>query len=390
MTEKDFIDHSPTGAIPTVDNDVQPLGAEQDPMNVTDVSLLNKLGANGLYAVGIELSTESPLPHVDTIPSLLALLSGPESAHQHKYSDDDSVFRISCDAEDTPEGERTEAQKELLNDLEILGEFAPSNYDMQYVYTPAELHQLIEKFQLLRQKNRPDFNDVEGELVDFVLRHKTIMDKRTVNGIVKREREDSKERRGMQWSTLTTVASAANVVMASRLQTGQENKRYVIHVDRDPDASPTNSKALNLQSVYQFVALSHAYSVIDARNSSVTPSREQTFLKNAEVIEGWYSQVSPALGKLPTDRNWLAGSYDERGRTSGIKLEIDFLKKVLDDRRDSDVKFGTHKSYTQNPVGAINAQLRLGHIIEDVRAKLTSNEQATQEDIIPLDIDALL
>ncbi len=135
------------------------------------VSLDRELAAISLKGIDVDQGKEV-LPPIESIPSLFTLgIKGPDSMHEHKYDTSNTVWTKLSVAEDTPKSERTHQQVELMDDVKRLEAYAPYTSGYMDVFTPSELHALVGKLDLLRQKNRPDFNAVEGKIIDAVIRN---------------------------------------------------------------------------------------------------------------------------------------------------------------------------------------------------------------------------
>lgn len=332
------------------------------------------------------------LPPVDSIPSLFeAGVKGPDSMHAHKYDQSNTVWVHVSKAEDAPKSERTYQQAELLEDVKRLEAYAPYTSSYMDVYTPEELHALVGKLDLLRERNRPDFNSVEAKIIDAVIRNGEYISSDIV-GIAKRAEQNADGRRGMQWATLNKLAAAANNALAYSMYKGDDRRKYLIAIDRDPDFDRTDKKSTDLKDVYQFVATSHAFDMHGERSIGANDKRRQTFIDNREIILDWYATAKSGIDQLPTDRAWvdsLSSGDDWRRRRkparSGIQFGMSKLIEAMEKRYEGGQMSGKFKSYKSDPAGAINLQLLIAHKVEAIREKLGAGIHPADQEITPLD-----
>ncbi len=196
---------------PTAVRETTPEVEQRIDTDVVDETVPREVGTTAMINLGIyePVTVEKKtLPPIDSIPSLFECgVKGPDSIHRHKYDPANTVWTRVCAANDTPRSEQTPEQVELLGDVERLATYAPNTSGYMDVFTPSELHDIVGKLELLRQKNRPDFNSFEEKIIDVVLRNKDGIDSGIV-GIAKRAEGRAEGRRGMQWSTLNKLAGA--------------------------------------------------------------------------------------------------------------------------------------------------------------------------------------
>lgn len=351
------------------------------------------LGAVSIVGASEDETTErKTLPPVDSIPSLFeAGVKGPDSMHEHKYDQSNTVWTQVSKAEDSPKSERTYQQVELLDDVKRLEAYAPYTSGYMDVFTPEELHALVGKLDLLREKNRPDFNAIEAKIIDVVIRNADSIGGDIV-GIAKRAEQNADGRRGMQWATLNKLAGVANDVLVQSMFKGDDRSRYIVPVDRDPDYDRTDKKSVDLKNVFQFVATSHAFDVYGERSSGAREKRLQTFVDNYDIIAKWYAEAKSGIDQLPTDRAFadsLASDDDWRRRRtparSGIQFSMTKLVEAMEKRYEGSVSSGKFKSYKSDPAGAINLQLLIAHKVEAIRKKLGAGIHPADQEITPLD-----
>jgi hypothetical protein len=334
-----------------------------------------RLGKAGLEATFNTESSVSPevnkLPSPSEIPDLLPHLSDAATEHRHMVDDSITIYTKLREAENTEPLERTAEQAQLLEDVAILKRFAPHAMAYEDVYTPDELHRLVVKLELLGQKNRPDFNDVEGRILDVVLSAEGELSTSLI-GIAKRASDNISNRRGMQWTTLIKLAGSATWVMHDKMLRSPNRQGYIISVE-DPEPQRGN----DLTPVYQFVANSHAYDVLAERILAVRGQRQETFVANCEVINAWYEAAAPIIKKLPV--NFTGSDKLPAG------WEINNLIETMNTRLTSTDRSGRDKSYKVDSVGAINLQKRIGNLVATIKQKLEVAGQPDETEITPLE-----
>ena len=310
------------------------------------------------------------LPSADDIPSLLPELAWITSANEHRYDESNTVYTKSSLAKKTPEGKRTYEQQSLLDDMDTIQAFAPYSSSYEDVYTPKELHGLTTELRSLSSKNRPDFNGVEGKVLDVVIgaMRTTDLVPSSVREIAKRAEKSQDTRKGMQWDTLVKLASEASKII--RCKATKSSSEYFVDVaDPAPKVTPDLSK------VYQFVADAQALEVLGKRTSATQESRRDAFVSNCEVVNEWYAQVAPILANLPHDF--------KVGRFSAA-WEVASMIETMNARLVGDEKTGRKKDYRSDPAGAISLQKRIGHTVEAIKQKL-SGEDIDETEIVPLE-----
>lgn len=380
-------------------------GQEEQPAAVHEVEQLveteatveegvrRDLGAVSFVSASEDDTTErKTLPPVDSIPSLFeAGVKGPDSMHVHKYDQSNTVWTHVSKAEDSPKSERTYQQVELLEDVKRLEAYAPYTSGYMDVFTPEELHALVGKLDLLGEKNRPDFNAIEAKIIDVVIRNADSIGGDIV-GIAKRAEQNTDNRRGMQWATLTKLAGVANDVLVQSMFKGDDRSRYIVPIERDPNHDRNDKKSIDLKNVFQFVSTSHAFDVYGERSSDTREKRLQTFVDNYDIITQWYAEAKSGIDQLPTDRDFadsLVGDDDFRRRRtparSGIQFSMTKLMQAMEKRYEGRESFGKFKSYKSDPAGAINLQLMIAHKVEAIRKKLGAGIHPADQEITPLE-----
>lgn len=311
----------------------------------------------------------------DQIPSLISGVIRPLSIHEHLRNSDCTVRARAAEAEAIEPSQRTSEQQQLLADITTLGRFSDST-SYQDVYTPEELHKLVVDLEHLSAKNRPDFDGIEGKLLDLIAESaRREASERTdrLQGVLEREAQDSPYRKGMQWNTLIEVAMLASKYIAhlnEGRKYGVDMAGYAISLH-----DPLPQRYPDLSLVYQAVADMYVMDVIGQRSLKVDGPNQEIFRSNCQKINDWYEQVDSVLSQLP-------------GRLEVRKLR-DHLKELIalmNIRLQGGESAGYKKDYTFNPTGAIKLQLRIAHTVERLKEQLTSKEPLVDEgEIIPLD-----
>lgn len=360
-------------------------------VDVVDEGVRRDLGATSIIgAQESELTERKTLPPVESVPSLFELgVKGPDSLHQHKYDQTNTVWRQVSKAEDTPKSERTYQQAELLADVKRLEAYAPYTSSYMDVFNPEELHALVGKLDLLSEKNRPDFNAIEAKIIDVVIRNADSIGGDIV-GIARRAEQNADGRRGMQWATLNKLAGVANDALVQSMFKGDDRARYIVPIDRDPDYDKSDKKSVDLKNVYQFVATSHAFDMYGERSIDTRAKRLQTFTENYDIITKWYAEAKAGIDQLPTDRDFADSldnrvGYRRKPARSGIQYFMTKLMEAMEKRYEGNESFGKFKSYRSDPAGAINLQLMIAHKVEAIREKLGAGIHPADQEITPLE-----
>lgn len=335
---------------------------------------LGEIGVDPITHV-TDVKTDADIPTPNEIPSFLSQLDGIASIHEHKYDDSNTVRTKAEEAEALEPSLRTPDQEQLLTDRKAMKAFTYSTA-YEFVYSPGELHGLVSKLQLLSEKNRPDFNEVEGEILDIAI-SETARNRQgvpaNIRGAADRARNDASGRRGMQWDSLIKFAKFGSDVIRSHMSRSEEREDYLISL-RDPEPDKTT----NLTAVYQFVADVYTYEIMARRASAVSEARRDAFVANCQLINDWYEKVTPVLSRLP--RTIKIHGFDA---TSQIRSMVE----TMNARLSGDESRGVRKDYKLDPAGAINLQKRIGYSVEDIKTALQEIlEPKTDEgEIIPLD-----
>lgn len=186
------------------------------------------------------------------------------------------------------------------NYVDSLKEFSPYSSSYVDVLTPNELGEVVGTLNLLRQRNRPDFEGVEEDILTTLEKSGTA--NKTAQGAIKRARGQRQAgRKGMQWDTLTSLAAEANRVWGEgpSFVFSDNSYEYTVPIDQDPDYNPEKQKqgSVDLRPVYQFVATSAAFKIMANRSAATYELRKETYRKNAEIINQWYAEVEDVIGR---------------------------------------------------------------------------------------------
>ncbi|MSR68250.1 hypothetical protein EXS66_00505 [Candidatus Saccharibacteria bacterium] len=349
-------------------------------------------------SVGSESQAARELP--PPIPDILSQLERIESIHRHKYDDGitirDEVNKLAGMDLDSMSSE----QSQLLHDRDVMKSYTKSGL-YEFVYSPTELHMLVTRLESFSAKNRPDFDQLEYEIIDIIIRKMSSFGG-TVPTDIKRfaskSQEDNPRRRGMQWANLVKFASLASEVIRERMTRSEERADYLIRI-KDPN--PTN--VYDLTAVYQFIADSNTYSVLAERDKLASRSRKEAFIANCELIESWYADVQPILDKLPfsikvdfrynkimpTQGRVLNEAADgmAKGRQVPAAYQVQKLVETMRRRLVSDKSTGKDKNYKYDTAGAISLQKKIGHVIREINQQLLEarTPRIDEEEIVPLE-----
>ena len=311
----------------------------------------------------------------DAIPSLLPQLDHITSMHEHKYNLDNTAGRKAQEAQTVEPENRTPEQHQLLEDMAVLAQFTISE-GYKDVFSPDEVHQLVVKLQLLSQKNRPDFNEVEDKILGL-LEDKARMEREDRSdrlvGATKRADRNTQNHKGMQWDTLKDFAGEASGFIQQRMidRYSVEMRSYFVLVqDPQPRTSP------DLTEVYQVVADMHALDVIGQRSIRVDSARQESFVANCQVINDWYTEASQVMASLPDNPQVRLLTYQLRE-----------MVKTMNIRLEGKQNSGFNKDYRLNPAGAISLQKRIGHTVEQLKAQVNAIARGEVDEgiIVPLE-----
>ncbi len=324
----------------------------------------------------VVLSEEASFLQIPRVPEL----AWTESSNEHRYDRSITVGAKESEASSTPESERTPEQKQLLEDIRLFNAYSSSER-YKSVFTPEELHGLVEKFKILQQKNRPDFSGLEDRIIDFL--HKEIEQARregrldskldSISGIVKRADQDKANRKGMNWETLNRVAAVAS----NRLRE-QNDSRTIFDEYYVPVKDPNENVTLDLGSVFQFAADDYVIKMIGSRIDKVTGVRQAAYRANADTINDWYKDAEGFIAQIPDDLKISDGPVNVRA-----KYTLKTLIETMNTRLTSTELAGYKKNYKADPVGALNLQKRIAYTVDNINRLLSAPSR--EEEIVPVE-----
>jgi len=317
------------------------------------------------------------LSPADAIPSIIKKLDHIESMHVHKYDQSNTVNAKLEEASKVKPEDRTEEQAQLITDIEIFKKYSSSS-EYKTVYSPAELHQLIKKLELLSQKQRPDFHQVEDlilSLNDSLERSQGMERSKSLDGKIKRSEKNAPNRIGMNWDSLITHASEASLQIDIQMQEkgSADMQSYFVKV-----SDPETRKYPDLSLVYQLVADQNALDIIGSRSVNVNDNRDSVFVNNCTIINTWFAESKEIISQIPEFHNQKA-----REMYNLIKAKINIMNVRLGGR----VKSGINKDYRMNAGGAISLQKKIAYEIEGLKNYINNlaNNTTDESEIVPLD-----
>ncbi|GEM_PF-4717016 len=338
------------------------------------------------------------------IPNLTDRLEGPTSAHVHIYEKIETAQAVLDRAVAKPETERSEEEDNLCRAVFVLRRrFLMNADDLSFleVYEAQDIFELTKRLNRFSRKNRPDFNQLEGQILDKAAAAIPLLDRgvsQDIRGAQERMERDEPGRTGMTWHSLAKHANRACDTMRARFFAGGAKnthlKNYVIEVG---DHSP---KKPDLSWVYQFVADDFAFDVLASRRSDQQVSAQERFMKNSGVIAAWLEEARDLLSELPEEfrltrplsarpgyrfQNAQAIYENVTARTGIMNVIHD-----LEIRREgtSNGRVARLKPMTLDPLGALNHQLRLGHMIDQLKSELIGYDapgEGYTEEITPFE-----
>lgn len=340
------------------------------------------IGAIGLGAdmvvheveTNAENSTEQPPTMEDIPPIRLEVDAFRRSIHLHSYDEASTVEFQERQARRLGETERTAEQQQLLEDVATLREMAPYSQLYKDLYTPAELHQLVTRLTMLRNRNRDDFAYLEDRMADFILGHPVLADEYD-RGIVRivRSAHNAAGNRRMSWQSMSQAAKVSTVLLHDGLRRIKQGEDYIIGIEID---DPIPGSPRRMQPLYQFAASLFAQEVVGARRDVFQQARRETFVRNCEIINAWYQGAQSVIDRLPTEI---------QGEQLAARWEVGQLVETMNIRLNGTEISGRKKHYKYDVVGAFKLQLRIKNLVRDIRAKLEDYTPSEEFEIIPLD-----
>lgn len=352
---------------------------------------------------GDEASAENISPSVlaEKIRSLAGSLKGAVSEHPHIYGQ----ITTANDLMQIPAEQRTLEQKTdytlLVKSVHTIGKYFDERERRKYleVYTTDELFDLAQRLHKFRKKDRPDFNELEERVLACAGNYLHLLGKELPADLIaarKRMEEDVEGRTGMTWGKLIRFSQRACEAMEQYIFAGDEEthrRDYHIAVTDKTDTYP------DLSWVYQFIADEFALEVLGTRQTEAQKQSKQNFIDNCDTIVAWLNEVNPFLDHIPANlriqkpprptKRISFGRAESGPEFERVGAAYSIRKTVQDilQRRDGNDARGITKSVNFDARGALNHQLRLVHMVEQLKRQLTEHAQADDslEEIVPLD-----
>lgn len=305
------------------------------------------------------------------LPSLMDRIERFTSVHDHKFGRTETVNDVLYGCRNASDEELTEKQRTLQQDIKIITEFSPSSNLYVHVYTPKEIHELAESLSLLRQKNRPDFDGVEADIIDVNMgRRAYVRHDQELAGVVRRASSTEDGRKGMQWTTLKNQAALASDRLGDSLEKSEERSEYRFRMI-DPDLPAGDRK--NLAVVYQFVADHFAYNVLLQRSIRHNNANQQAFVTNCSIIRDYMIEVADLIESIPGSMR-MAIQVGRKNQVRKIhpKVQMRTLLASMEARLENgDKGSGMNKGYKHDTSAALNLQYRIAHFVDDINKFLS-------------------
>lgn len=348
-------------------------------------------------------------PHAelaDKITPLSEQLVHSESEHSHVYGKVVTAKEVYESALQKDPKDRTEEEDSIVKVLYVLQRrflMNPNNLDFLEVYEVSDLMELNKRLRDFSRKDRPDFKDLEGKILDRASIGLHLLGRdipEDLRNAQKRMNAEADGRRGMRWSTLTKFAERAVDTMRQSLFAGGtknvHRKNYVIDI-----ADKTGNKP-GLSWVLQFVADDFAMDVLGRRRSEAQVTNKSSFEANCDIIEQWQADNQGLLEALPKDfrlrrHNKQKHNFGFKPRQLTIFENVSAYTSILNMIDDimirkngtGDSKTPRHKPVNLDPQGALSHQLRLGHLIDSLKDELAiydAPKAGRTEEIKPFEI----
>lgn len=337
------------------------------------------------------------------IPSLTERLQGAVSEHLHAYGEIETAKTVLDRAAAKSADERTEEEDNITRAVFVLRRrFLEDPNDLSFldVYEADDIFQLTQALNKFSRKNRPDFDDIEGRILDKAASYVPLQSKevaKDVQGAIDRMTQDKPGRRGMTWQSLAKHASRACDTMRARFFAGGTHnvhlKNYIIDVGDRSGTKP------DISWIYQFLTDEFAFNVLAERRSVQHTSAEERFTENCAVIKEWLAEANELLLQMPEEfrlqrhEKRRRGRYGTRHRRAAYENATAYTS-ITNATRDIEIRqMGTgdsrtprHKPVKADSVGALNHQLRLGHMINRLKEELAvydAPEAGHTEEITP-------
>lgn len=326
----------------------------------------------------------------DSIPSLSERLQKMNSMHIHLYDEivtPRAAYQVAIEKEPA---DRTQEEQDLVRVVGLLQQRFlknPNNLKFLEVYTTQDIFNLFKELNKFRKKDRPDFKDLEGRVCDLAgakMRYR--QPDLALDGVKERMESGKTGRRGMQWSTLKRISSQASDKIRSQFFANagvpgkeQHRQHYIIDIVDRQGTQP------ELSEIYQFIADDFAYQELGRRMSGSSVKSRKAFIENCDIIKEWLAEIEGKLDQLPEGFRLEITEEHRRRRQTKALFEVqspaNLIKSTASDieiRKKGNGTKPRHKNYLLDPIGAINHQLRLGHIVEDIKLQLRNYNPGVQ------------
>lgn len=240
---------------------------------------------------------------------------------------------------------------------------------------PSDVVSLISTLETkLSPDSRSSFDGLEGDLLAIIK-----IDDNSSKGVRSRERSDSESRTGMNYNTIEKLAERCLAIIERKNDVLFDkdqpmSARWAFERDKRIDYAiavrnyqiTRGGKTFDLPKAAQFILQNEIYSIIASRRASVEDN-VAIYEQNMGIIND----------KMPE----IAQIVAEKGKNRQVKLHksmvslnraVEYVQSVLQARTEGDEKRGFYKNYKVEPIGAINYQLRVAHIIDEINSVMTS------------------
>ena len=325
------------------------------------------------------------------IPSLIDRLELPASKHIHVYGDIETAQETLNNAIVLPRERRSELDNNLLKAVYVLqSRYLKNPQDLRFleVYEARDIIALAQQLRSFHRKHRPDFNDLEGQILAAAATRIPLRGGRYIpsdlEGAIGRMTEDASGRSGMTWINLITQANRACDTLRYRITAGGVKNEYL--KDYAIEVVDRSATEPDISWIYQFIADSFAHSVIAKRTDSSQAASKERFMRNCAVINSWLVECQEQLEQLPGHFRLKRGqnigkrrNYRYSKRTplyENVTAQTSIMSSIRDImvRRDGNGDPGTPRLKPLNfdPTGALRHQLLLGHKIENLKTELST------------------
>lgn len=319
--------------------------------------------AESVAAGLVDLTMQDQPEGLTALPSLMDRLDRFSTAHVHKYEDEPD-----SDGEEHPysissmlaSDEAVERHGELQSLIDRLNKFVDTVRGPWYldVYSPEEVQQLVETLEALDLTNRPTFDNVEADLVDYIRPLAAQPNANRYKGIVKRADEAAAGRDGMQFDTLIAVAQESSDRIKDKFFRDDEDREDYRIPMRDPEAK---SRGKDLTPVWQFIADQFAVDTYGKRKSEAQKADADAYRNNCKTIDVFVEE----------NAELLAAASD-----AGIKLRNEFVDRVRNRRRGAATNIIT-KGKRSESVTMVAPDVIIGRLVDQMHRRLGNKESGS-------------